>query len=774
VKVTSGELDQDSSLKPQSEIEGTVSTRLSRVLSRLKRIGTFVLARPALVASLTVTSLLLGGRQLRILEPLELSAFDRLMQLRPALPPDPRLLVVTVTEEDVQSLQYPLTDAVLNQTLSKLEQAKPAVIGLDIYRDKEQPPGHAELSNLMKKSDRIIPVCKRKNGDDPGTPPPPNVPEARVGFSDIAVDPNGIIRRGLLFVSLVPASASRCTTPYSLSFQLAQRYLEQKGIPPELTPEEHLKFGKVIFKPLLANDGGYQHADAGGYQILLNYRSPNSLARRVTLTDVLNNRVDPSWVKDHIVLIGVTASSIDDAFYTPYSSAQQRIQKMPGVEVHGQIVSQILSAVLDGRPLFWFWSEWGEVLWIWSWSLTGGILARVARTPRQLVLSESVALGLLLGTSVVMFFGSGWIPVVAPTLGLIITSTGVLIYSAYEARTEHEYITKKAQEQEKNIALLQDLLKDKTTSPVTTTSTAPLKEATGMPPEEATAFWDPQDAVEVTTSEPQKENANLLKGRYKIQRVLGSGGFGLTYLAEDTQRPGTPQCVVKHLRPARQDEKFLQIARRLFRTEAEILEKLGKHPQIPQLLAYFEEKKEFYLVQEYVPGNSVSDELPVDKRVPEGQVIELLKGVLEILSFIHEHSVIHRDVKPSNIMRRESDGQVVLIDFGAVKQIQPQERPDHESFTVAIGTRGYAPPEQYAGHPSFSSDIYALGMIAIQALTGIPPYQLPLSPETGDVSWRHLANVQEEFANILDNMVRYHFAARYQSAAEVMEKLRRI
>jgi serine/threonine protein kinase len=121
-------------------------------------------------------------------------------------------------------------------------------------------------------------------------------------------------------------------------------------------------------------------------------------------------------------------------------------------------------------------------------------------------------------------------------------------------------------------------------------------------------------------------------------------------------------------------------------------------------------------------------------------------------------------------MRRELDNQFVLIDFGAVKQIQPLQG-EQESLTVAIGTRGYAPPEQLAGHPSFSSDIYALGMIAIQAVTGISTYQLPLSPETGDITWRHLANVSEEFAQIIEKMVRYHFADRYQRAAEVLEAL---
>lgn len=808
---TSEKLAQNSELKAQGENKSIVPTKVSTMWLRLKRIGRAVWRRPALVASLTVTGLLLFDRTglpsfvqstkllqpTNLLEPLELSSYDRLIQLRPALPPDPRLLVVKITEADIQSYGFPLKDGVLNELLGKLEQYQPAVIGLDIYRDIPVEPGHAELSKRLQSSDRIIPVCKISDLDNPGTPPPPGVPEARVGFADMGVDNNGIVRRGLLFA--FPPRTSRCTSPLSLSFQLAQRYLEQKGIQADKTQEQYLKLGKVLFKPLLPTDGGYQDGDNGGYQILLNYRTPNTtdhpLAHSVTLSDILSNRVDASSVKDRIVMIGVTAPSIDDAFYTPYSSGQQRIQKMPGVVVHGQIVSQLLSTVLDGRPQLWFLSEWGEVLWIWVWSLTGGILVRVVRHPGQLVVAEGVALGTLLGTSLGVFLASGWLPVAAPILGLIATSTGVLGYSLYEAQLERhkaeeerrqaeeerQRIEEKAKEQEKNIDDLQALLKERTYSPPTTQPDAPLTEGKNLPPEDDgdTAIATPDDFVSgypphQPTPAPNRDSTSVLDGRYKINRVLGSGGFGMTYLAQDKHRPGEPLCVVKHLKPARRDEKFLQVARRLFKTEAEILEKLGKHPQIPQLLAYFEQNQEFYLVQEYIEGHPLSDELPVDKRLPEIQVIKLLKGILEVLIFIHQHSVIHRDIKPSNIMRRELDGQLVLIDFGAVKQIQPPEQADKEGFTVAIGTRGYAPPEQYAGHPSFSSDIYALGMIGIQAVTGIATHQLPFSAETGELTWRDLANVSEEFAEILDKMVRYHFAARYQSAAGAMEALQQI
>lgn len=785
MKVPSEELTQSSD-DNSSPVKPAQTSKLSQLLSYVKRLSGLAWLSPVLVASLAATGLVVGARQARWLEPLELFAYDRMVQLRPALPRDPRLLIVEVTEADIEALQqWPMSDAVMNQLLKNLEQHQPTVIGLDIFRELPTPPGHEELSQRLQTSDRIVPICKTSDGENPGTPAPPKVPQSRVGFADLTIDVGGTVRRALLFHSL--KSTPGCTTPTSFSFQLARYYLAQKGIEPknvrlnQQDPQEYVKLGKTIFKPLLPTSGGYQRADAGGYQILLNYRSANQLAESLTLSQVLQNRIDPNLVKNRIVLIGVTAPSLKDTFYTPYSSQGQRIQKMPGVEVHGQIVSQILSTVLDGQRLFWFWPEWGEILWIWGWSLAGGLVVCLARNPAQLVAVGTLTLGLLLAASGLVFWQSGWLPVAAPNLGLIVASTGVLAYTAYQTQQERAEFARLVEKQENDLVVLQALLQERTVhQPQTTSESMPLTEQTAaIPPEDSTAIWTPEspEAIAKATPAPtktQSDNPNLLAGRYKINRVLGSGGFGLTYLAEDTQRPGKPKCVVKHLQPARRDDKFLTVARRLFRTEAEILEKLGHHDQIPQLLAYFEENQEFYLVEEFIPGDSLSDELPVDKRLPEAQVVQLLKDILQILVFIHKHSVIHRDIKPSNIIRRQSDNQIVLIDFGAVKQIQPQHLSDQENVTVAVGTRGYAPPEQYAGHPSFSSDIYAVGIIGIQALTGIAPHQLSFSAETGDVSWRHLANVSEELGRILEQMVRYHFAERYQSVVLVMEDLRRI
>lgn len=269
--------------------------------------------------------------------------------------------------------------------------------------------------------------------------------------------------------------------------------------------------------------------------------------------------------------------------------------------------------------------------------------------------------------------------------------------------------------------------------------------------------------------------ARELKGRYRIIKNLGMGGFGKTYIAEDTHRPGSPYCVVKQLNLISKDKDFLQIARRLFSLEAETLEKLGRHAQIPQLLAYFEEEEEFYLVEEFIKGHCFKNELIVGKRFSDFNVVNLLKDILVILAFIHKQGVIHRDIKPGNIIRREQNGQAVLIDFGAVKQIQPHVLREQgnitlTTLTIAIGTADYAPLEQLAGQPSFNSDIYALGIVGIQALTGVPPNQLKRDPQSGAVVWRSQAQVKE-LAEIIDKMTHYMYTERYQSATAVLEDL---
>jgi serine/threonine protein kinase len=269
----------------------------------------------------------------------------------------------------------------------------------------------------------------------------------------------------------------------------------------------------------------------------------------------------------------------------------------------------------------------------------------------------------------------------------------------------------------------------------------------------------------------------LLDGRYRIVRILPAGGFGQTYVAEDVKRPGNPQCVVKQLRPLSNDPTTLQIARRLFKTEAETLEKLGRHDKIPQLLAYFEENQNFYLVQEFILGQTLAQIL--QQPLPEDRVINLLTEILEILVFVHNQKVIHRDIKPANLICRQTDSKMVMIDFGAVKELANQtvNQQGEITKTVTIGTVGYMPIEQFHGHPQFNSDIYALGIVAIQALTGLQANDLsklrdPNNPSTGEIVWSHrVPHVKPELIDILNKMVRFDCRQRYQSANEVLNDL---
>lgn len=268
----------------------------------------------------------------------------------------------------------------------------------------------------------------------------------------------------------------------------------------------------------------------------------------------------------------------------------------------------------------------------------------------------------------------------------------------------------------------------------------------------------------------------LVGARYRVINVLGSGGFGHTYIAEDTQRPGNPRCVLKHLTFNSHDPAVLQQVRRLFRSEAETLEQLGRHDQIPRLLAYFEENQQFYLVQEYIEGHPLSEELTKGTQLTEAEVIPLLEDVLSILEFVHAQGVVHRDIKPANLIRRRQDSRLVLIDFGAVKLIGNTiaEATGETSLSLPVYTSGYASSEQCLGRPRFCSDIYSLGMVGIQSLTGLHPSQLPHDYGTSEVIWRNQAAVSDELAMVLDKMTRYHFNDRYPSASDALQAVRQV
>ena len=257
--------------------------------------------------------------------------------------------------------------------------------------------------------------------------------------------------------------------------------------------------------------------------------------------------------------------------------------------------------------------------------------------------------------------------------------------------------------------------------------------------------------------------------RYQLLETLAQGAFGTTYLAQDTYQPDHPKCIIKQLRPDSNDPKFLEIARRLFEQEARILGNLGSHPRIPKLLSYFESDQDFFLVQEFIDGTSIAQELSSDKRWPESKVQSFLQECLEILKFVHQLGVIHRDLKPDNLIRRLSDQAVFLLDFGAVKQISRDQTQVTET-TIAVGTPGYMPDEQIRGKPHISSDIYALGTIGIYGLTGVRPVVFERSEED-EILWQDKAEVSPALAQILTKMVRRDYRKRYQSVEAVLTDL---
>ncbi len=269
-----------------------------------------------------------------------------------------------------------------------------------------------------------------------------------------------------------------------------------------------------------------------------------------------------------------------------------------------------------------------------------------------------------------------------------------------------------------------------------------------------------------------------IQGRYYVVKQLGRGGVGVTFLAQD-QQCFDSQCVVKQLKPKSANAKTLEIARRLFNREAEIMNRLGHCDRIPRLLAYFEHQNDFFLVQELIEGHDLSQEIIAGEPWSEEKTIVLLKDILEVLLIVQQYSVIHRDLKPSNLMRRDKDGKIVLIDFGSVKQVSTQiiDAAGEVKQTVAVGTKSYMPMEQMMGRPGFYSDIYAVGIIAIQALTGVQPKKFTINRH-GEIIWRTLldsqVHYQPKFLNILDKMVRYRHQERYNSAGAVLSDLEQL
>ncbi|MGJ5673864.1 MAG: protein kinase domain-containing protein [Nostochopsis sp.] len=267
----------------------------------------------------------------------------------------------------------------------------------------------------------------------------------------------------------------------------------------------------------------------------------------------------------------------------------------------------------------------------------------------------------------------------------------------------------------------------------------------------------------------------LLNNRYQVIQTLGGGGFGETFLAEDTQMPSRRRCVIKQLKPIQDNPQVYQLVQQRFQREAAILEELGDgSDQIPRLYAYFSENGQFYLVQEYIQGQTLTAKMQQQGLMGESTVKEILTSILPVLDYVHSKGIVHRDIKPDNILIRYADSKPILIDFGAVKEtVGTVMTPSGNSTrSIVIGTPGFMPSEQTIGRPMFASDIYSLGLTAIYLLTGKIPQELGTDPATGGVFWRqHALNITPTFAAILDKAIQFHASDRFVSAQEMLQAL---
>lgn len=391
-----------------------------------------------LIACVTVTVFLLGVRYLGGLESWELTVFDRLLQLQPDPGPDPRLLIVGITEADIKAIKrWPISDGMLAQALDKLQAAKPKVIGIDLFRNIPYEPGHQELVKQFQ-TPNIISILYIGNNEAERISEFPGLPKKRIGFIDLMLDNDNTVRRNIMFIN----NKTHNTNYISFSLRLSLFYLADKQILPKLNDKQEYQLGETVFSKLKSNSGGYQTANTGGsYQILLNYRSRN-IAQQVTLTEVLNNSISPDKIKDKIVLIGAIAPSLKDYFFTPYSAMEKGNPQMPGVLIHAQMVSQIISAVEDNKPLFWFGDEWIEILWIISWGILGAIgVVKISRAG-ILVTFISLSLGSLFTIVYIIFMQAGWIPLVAPALAFIGTVSVSIIWQIQQERQQRETVMK--------------------------------------------------------------------------------------------------------------------------------------------------------------------------------------------------------------------------------------------------------------------------------------------------------------------------------------------
>jgi CHASE2 domain-containing sensor protein/predicted Ser/Thr protein kinase len=687
-----------------------------------------------------------------IVQRMERQAQITFFSLRGAVPPPADVVILKLDEytlsqaknafgrapgtATVEGLKWPLERAVYARVIDRLMSAGAAAVVVDVLFVDPSSYGSADdeaLSQVLRKyPGRVTLAATYEDGD------------IRQGALTQIIRPLSIFETQPASVGTINYWREANGRIHSLGNQFAVRLAKYN---PEYAEEyrqwsqESPSLAEAALKAAQRSSPNLTIPPIKGSNIY--FYGPSDTFDQVPFWDV----IDPNnwntylekggYFKNKIVLIGPMAISLGDRHDTPFST-------MYGVEIHANSIAGLLQgrSISDALPN----------------PATRSLLVLLGVAVAALIQSRWQRGVARFGVAMVITVAWGAVGYVAFTAGYLILPVAVPM--AAIALGGLSYLTIYAADAHLKKLKLRRTLRSYAGAPI------------------VQEILSQQDDLHDLLPTQQQEGmvGRKLGNRYRIVAVLSSGGFGETYIGEDTQRPGNPKCVVKRLRPTSNSPRLIQLARRLFNKEAETLERLGTYEQIPQLLAYFEEDEEFYLIQECIDGRPLSQELPLGKQLPESSILAILRELLQILEFIHSQGVIHRDIKPSNIIRRRSDNKLVLIDFGAVKELHTQlvEGEEHTGLTIGIGTRGYMPPEQCVGNPRFNSDIYAVGMTAIQALSGLPPSQLQEDSKTGEILWRHRVQVSHGLASVLSKMVRYDFNQRYQSATEVLQILEQL
>jgi CHASE2 domain-containing sensor protein/tRNA A-37 threonylcarbamoyl transferase component Bud32 len=718
----------------------TPSTVLARQSKKLAQMGHWLAGAWVLGAAI------LTGSDFRLPQTMELHAQSAFYQFRGAIAPPDNIVILAIDDQSISNPQiyyqtdpqkyasleplkaFPFKRAAYAQVIDKLMLSGARAVALDVVFDLPSSYGVEDdrklLAALQRNRSRVTLAALYEQSEANGGSP---ITQLR--------QPHSILLNASKFVGSVNFPLEMDGKIHRLAGEFPKELTELEGSLLDKIPDfdtATLRSANIDF-PKPTGDRIYFRGGAGTF--------PTVPFWHVLDPDQWDSNLQSGKIfKDKIVIVGATANLANDF----HSVAVNWLfpDRMSGVEIHANAIATLMqgnaltSAIksASARSLF--------VL-----VLVGGGAFFVAKNKNgRIRILFSLALAAIWGgiTYTLFIFSQVFFPTAIPVIAMVAIGISYLG-------------TEIAVEKLRKIQLV-DILKKNTSSRVV-----------------QEIISQQEDLKDLLLQREIQISGKVLDGRYKIVRVLGSGGFSETYIAEDTRLPDNPLCVVKQLQPANNKSEQLQVARRLFASEAQTLQKLGSYDQIPQLLAYFEEGEEFYLVQEYIIGNALSQELPSGKRINQTDVVNILRDLLQTLTFVHANGVIHRDIKPSNVMRRECDRKLVLIDFGAVKQVSADlvENPEQSAFTIGIGTKGYAPKEQCFGRPQYSSDIYAVGMIGIKALTGIPPHELKQDAD-GEVTWIHQAEVSLDFGNILNKMVCEDYQERYQTASEVLEALNKL